>query len=223
MSRAGIPLQEALSRHTDPELWKQMESLKDRAADLTSSHKYWGSRAVRTGNYFDPVIDLEERILFSFLEKLRTGELVAMGYDRSRPLASRSKRIPTALWYTIKPDPRDSSASGGGIELVGVLVTCPTRPTVQAEASCGKWLEERIAKGFIPPSRKKLFEEAQSQFGEELSERAFERLWRSHAPPSWTTGGRKPRRSRSSSNAECTPLGKPTEKPRVSRARTHRT
>lgn len=90
------------------------------------------------------------------------------------------------------PDFTNSSASGGGFEIAGILITSAQPRRVRAEKSCKIWFQKKVAAQDRPISWEAMFKEAQTLFGEGLSEREFKRIRDDHAPPQWKKAGRRP-------------------------------
>jgi hypothetical protein len=66
--------------------------------------------------------EIEARLLSAFLDKLRSGELVAIGVEA--PLRATSRRIVIArhLWESLRPRFRSSWAEGDGLKIIRVEV-----------------------------------------------------------------------------------------------------
>jgi hypothetical protein len=57
-----------------------------------------------------------------FLGRLRSGELVATGYEEPLSLGSERRPVPAALWRSLRPNFKNSTATGAGLKLTGILV-----------------------------------------------------------------------------------------------------
>jgi hypothetical protein len=68
----------------------------------------------------------------------------------------------------------------------------PTQPTISAETCAKKYLKKQVAEGNRLP-RRKHFELAKKECGENLAERGFDRAWKDIAPPDWKKPGRPKR------------------------------
>lgn len=210
MSKKGVPLLEALELYSDPELWNKVNSMKDRGELLALFEERFEGRAIWPADYVAPLSATWNKLEGAFLTALRTGELIATGHDKSRPLRALPMRIPPELWNTLRPNFKESSAAGGGIEIAGVLVRSKEHPTARAAKKCEEWFKRRVAERLKPASRKSMCGEARALFGNGFSERAFDRTWRRFAPENWKKGGRKPQQKRGSVDADCPPFREPT-------------
>ncbi len=57
-----------------------------------------------------------------FLGRLRSGELVATAYEEPLNLGSERKLVPVDLWRALRPHFKNSTATGAGLKLTGILV-----------------------------------------------------------------------------------------------------
>jgi len=190
----GVPLLKALEMYSDRELWEEFEKFRDRGELLEVVYAESGGRAVLPGDYFDPFISAEEKLVSSFKEKLKDCKLVATGIERKKPFSPPS-RIPPALWDTLTPHFRESSASGGGFRFAGILVSPAEEVgTVAMERRLRAWFVGKVASGYRPASFGTTLEDARSELGVDVPERMLRRIWVAQAPPDLKKPGRKPKR-----------------------------
>jgi hypothetical protein len=57
-----------------------------------------------------------------FLGRLRSGELVATGYEEPLSLGSERRPVPADVWRSLRPNFKNSTATGAGLKLAGILV-----------------------------------------------------------------------------------------------------
>ncbi len=196
MSDGGFPLREALKRYSEPEVWAQLEELREQgeALEVLRAHHHGSMSGISEETF--PYLGVEKRLVDSFLRELRDGLLIATGYDDRLPIRQKPAKIPAQLWRSLTPDFRDSTASGSGFTFAGILVQeSPKRRAVKAEEHCRTWLESIAKNATERPQKSCLREEALSRFPG-LKDRAFDRAWSSAVPNSWKAKGRpagKPR------------------------------
>lgn len=86
------------------------------------------------------------KLFWAFMERLRSGELLATGYQAGADLTQeKTIKIPADLWHVLKPNLPHSTASGGGYELVivrveraaGALIEMPNGTQKQGETGSG--------------------------------------------------------------------------------------
>lgn len=140
----GLPLFEAVRTYSDPASWATLESLLPIGLDPPERDKWtphdWPrhdfkimlqlgfvlrgqSSTFRTKN-FEAWLQWGA-LSTAFLKRLQSGELVATGYVASPKLDDPRRTIPADKWAFLKPDFLNSTASGGGVEVVHVLVHPP--------------------------------------------------------------------------------------------------
>jgi hypothetical protein len=74
---------------------------------------------------------LRHQLEGELMEKLRTGELVATGYDSRAVIDAPPNTIPADRWRTLTANYKESSATMGNVVITGIQVL---RPTAQAPA-----------------------------------------------------------------------------------------
>lgn len=193
LSGDGLPLLEALEKYSDPERWRELDSMKDRGRVLALIEANYANLDSIPGGYFDPYLRLWRELEAAFMSKLRSGDLVAYGYERRHGLKGKPHRIVQRLWNTLVPNYDQSSASGGGMVIVGILIRSSETHYARAERECDELLRRKVSEGAAPRKKESLLEEARQKLGATFSERAFIRSWRRHAPDEWKRGGRKPK------------------------------
>jgi len=197
MRKKGVPLGEALREFSGPDEWEELERLgatmrsafnekmeailkRDFSIDQSKSIRYWNAYS-----------ELDRRLTSELLERLKSGELTATGYFKGQPPQAGISLIPSQLWESLKPSFFKSTASGGGVEIVGIRVFENQPQTIKKEKDLQRWFKQKVTSNYRPSSKQKMFAEAQVAFGGELSERALHRTWKNIAPESWKRPGRK--------------------------------
>ncbi len=137
----GLPLFPAIRTFSDPAAWAELEELL--AVKVNQGEKdgwaaqEWARHDLRMmlplGLAF-PDSDSPARLKnlqawhrwvilrTAFHKRLQSGELVARGYVKPAKIDDRRAAIASDKWGFLEPDFRDSAASGGGLEIVDVLV-----------------------------------------------------------------------------------------------------
>ena len=192
MRRKGVPLSEALEKYSPPNLLEDFERYRERGERLELLQEWHGGPITIPSKHYDAFVEAKRNLVTAFLEQLQTGQLVATGHHKDQPLTAAPSRIPAELWLSLIPNFNDSSASGGGFEIAGILITSAQPRRVRAKKSCKKWFLRKVAAGVRPVSWKAMFKEAQAECGEGLSERAFKEIKDAHAPSQWKKPGRRP-------------------------------
>ena len=86
-----------------------------------------GRGRLRQAEADNRLIDASERawhaLYADFLSRLQSGELIASGYRVPVDPEIGRQDIPTDLWTVLRPNVRNSSASGGGCQFVAILVS----------------------------------------------------------------------------------------------------
>jgi hypothetical protein len=78
---------------------------------------------------------LREQLKAELLANLRQGKLVAAGFDARAAIDARPVTVPADRWRVLTPNYVDSSATGPGITIAGILVTEPTATAATAPAT----------------------------------------------------------------------------------------
>jgi hypothetical protein len=68
-------------------------------------------------------VQIREPLQERFMQKLRSGQLVATALELPLKLESRRTPIPAALWRVLEPDFQKSEASGAGLKLITIEVS----------------------------------------------------------------------------------------------------
>ena len=126
----GVPLREALERYADRELLRAF-----REAPAGSSHvsylSTWihgaeasahNARSRQLRGERQQRQRLLHRAIDDLVQRLQSGELEATGMRKPIELASTRTRLQRELWRVLKPDFRNSSASGGDLTVLDILV-----------------------------------------------------------------------------------------------------
>ena len=137
----GLPLFPAIRTFSDPVAWAELENLLSVKVDPAEKGRWtpndWAKHdfsiklllglalpgsgsAVRLKNlqgWHRWVI-----LRTGFHKRLQSGELVARGYVKPAKIDDHHAAIAPDKWGFLEPDFRDSTASGGGLEIVDVLV-----------------------------------------------------------------------------------------------------
>ena len=140
----GLPLFEAIRTYSDPTDWAELENLLSVKVDPGEKDKWapddWKRHDFRIqlslGLAFPgsgapaPPKNLQAwhrwvRLRTAFHRRFQSGEIVATGYVKPANIADNRRVIPADKWGILKPDFRNSTASGGGMEIIHVLVHPP--------------------------------------------------------------------------------------------------
>ena len=140
----GLPLFEAIRTYSDPTDWAEFENLLSVKVDPREKDKWspddWKRHDFRIqlslGLAFPgsgapaPPKNLQAwhhwvRLRTAFHKRFQSGEIVATGYVKPANIADNRRVIPADKWGILKPDFRNSTASGGGMEIIHVIVHPP--------------------------------------------------------------------------------------------------
>jgi hypothetical protein len=84
----------------------------------------WG--AAEQARHDNHLLDRRDRawrnLQQDFLARLRSGELTATGYEEPLSLSTERKQVPADLWRALRPNFKNSTATGAGLKLAGLLV-----------------------------------------------------------------------------------------------------
>ncbi len=114
-----------------------------------------------------------------FTDLLRKGSWHAKGFRAPVEPTARRERIPPEKWEILSIDLDDNSASGGGIEYVGLRffeAKPGAKKTKKAENQCCEWLVE-----VMKAKRRKVLSQLKEEAGQKipgLSDKAFKRAWK---------------------------------------------
>ncbi|HEV8335948.1 MAG TPA: hypothetical protein VGR67_06000, partial [Candidatus Polarisedimenticolia bacterium] len=196
MKKRGIPLGGALRQFSAPDEWEKLEQLRRTMSSAINEKmeailkKDFSIDPSKSLRYMNAYSDLDRRLTSELLEKLKSGELSATGYFKGQPPQAGISLIPSQLWESLKPSFLKSTASGGGVEIVGIRVFENQPQTIKKEKDLQRWFKQKVTSNYRPSSKQRMFAEAQVAFGGELSERALHRTWKNNAPESWKRPGR---------------------------------
>jgi hypothetical protein len=108
-------------------------------ADPDAAHVRWRRADCRVGScrasrHDNHLLDRRDQawrgLQRDFLGRLRCGELVATGYQEPLSLGSERRPVPADLWSSLRPNFKNSTATGAGLKLAGILVrTAEDAPT----------------------------------------------------------------------------------------------
>lgn len=175
MGRSGIPLHEAPEHFFDPEMWARLVQIlgsRQKALDhisnpglptfvqATNPRAFAGSEALglstpRLNEKTTEPYELAYVILRKFMDRLKTGELVATGSYRS---SVEIVPIPATRWRGLWPYITEDRAEGGGQHFVDIFVLIPSKlvsPAQELLDRCISFLKRRSEEG---ESRRKVLE-----------------------------------------------------------------
>jgi len=130
----GYALTDAPKAYSDPDDWHTLERATDAARGLRRTYGVMtvggepiaGWDTLQRAKHKNALIADRERadarVREPFLTKLRTGDLIAMGYQKPLRLDSVPVRIPPDHWRAVAPNFQKSTAKGAGAEYVCVRV-----------------------------------------------------------------------------------------------------
>jgi len=126
----GVPLREALERYADPELlraFREAPAGSSRVSYLSSwihgaDASAHNARSRQLHGQSQQRQRLLDRAIDDLVQRLRSGELIATGMRKPIELTSTRTRLQRELWRVLKPNIRNSSASGGGLTVLDILV-----------------------------------------------------------------------------------------------------
>ena len=135
-NRAGLRLLAAVRRFSDPVAWTEFERLLGLDASAKERARCNASDWVRHDFQVTLKLDAARQRLAEglpalhrwaqlktvFQARLQSGELVATGYVKPARIEDGPIAIPADKWRFLQPDFRNSTAAGGGLEIVSVLV-----------------------------------------------------------------------------------------------------
>ncbi len=140
----GLPLFPAIRTFSDPAAWAELEELLAVKVNLGEKDGWtareWARHDFRmmlplglaplgsdspAGLKNLQALNRWARLKTAFRERLQSGELVATGYVKPVTHDDRRIVIDPDMWGFLEPDFRDSTASGGGMEVIHVAVHPP--------------------------------------------------------------------------------------------------
>lgn len=132
-----LPLFMAMMRFCDVSLGPEMEALfREGATGFTACDGYdWSTEQDRKGARF---LKLQRTLEDQLVEKLRRGELQAVGFDPGQPVNSEALTIPAIRWCELEPHFRKSAAAiGKKLVLTGIRVLPPHEEGDAIKATTG--------------------------------------------------------------------------------------
>jgi len=146
--------------------------------------------------------DRRHRMEAAFTWMLRRGEVIATGYSRHSPLDMPATTIIPDRWRLLEPDFTNSSASGPGGDIAGVLIFERSKPRSQnllaptafSPARLREWYTRYIStneESGTSPSRNEDLAAARALFGNKIPRSALRQLRKDLAPKAWTQHGRR--------------------------------
>jgi hypothetical protein len=146
--------------------------------------------------------DRRFRMEADFTWMLRRGEVIATGYSHNSSLDMPATTIIPDRWRLLEPNFTDSSASGPGGEIAGILVFARPKPKSQnlttltafSSAKLREWYTRYVAtneENRTFPSRDDDLAAAKARFGNKIPRSALRQLRKELAPKTWTQRGRR--------------------------------
>jgi hypothetical protein len=146
--------------------------------------------------------DRRHRMEAEFTWMLRRGEVTATGYSRHSPLDMPATMIIPDRWRLLEPDFTNSSASGPGGDIAGILIFERPKtksqgvnaPTSFSPAKLRDWYTRYVLtneESGTSPSRDEDLAAARAVFGSTIPRSALRQLRKDLAPKTWTHHGRR--------------------------------
>jgi hypothetical protein len=131
----GLPLGEALRAFADPDKWREYEAASVAAAGKVRRRLMyvggepiagWGAaeQARHDNRLLDRRDQIRRALVHDLVARLRSGELIAAGYEEPLSLGSTRRPIAAELWQILRPNFKTSAAAGAGLTISGILVRC---------------------------------------------------------------------------------------------------
>jgi hypothetical protein len=124
-----LPLREAIVAWGEPALQQALQQAIDAAPPGTDGpmiyivgRGYEDERQDRQLAQREAIRQARGALLADFKRRLKTGELVALGWETPLKVEGRRKRISSTLWPMLELDIDNGSAKGFGLDLVDVRV-----------------------------------------------------------------------------------------------------
>jgi len=198
----GVTLEEALLRWGDPAIVAEVSRLAAEGYDIPAFIWTLGPETEcerNVGRYRSLRGKLEEVLHAS----LRSGILVATGYDARAAIDASPVTIPADRWRVLVPDFSASSATVSGLTITGILVfeNAPL-PTMKPNRIPGtvapaklkawyrKWVEQNVGSN-TKPTRDEDWAAAKVALGDGVPRDVIHRLRRELAPDAWRRRGRR--------------------------------
>ncbi len=129
----GLPLSDAIRRFADPDQWRRYDQAATAARGRVRTRLMYvggepiaGWGAAEQARHDNHLLDRRDQtwreLQQDFLGRLRSGELIATGYEEPLSLGSERKLVPVDLWRALRPNFEKSTATGAGLKLSGILV-----------------------------------------------------------------------------------------------------
>ena len=129
----GLPLSDTIRRFADPDKWRRYDQAATAARGRVRTRLMsvggepivgWGAaeQARQDNHLLDRRDQAWRELQRDFLGRLRSGELVATGYEEPLSLGSELRPVPADLWRSLRPNFKNSTATGAGLKLTGILV-----------------------------------------------------------------------------------------------------
>ena len=119
-ANTGLPLSDALRRWSDPDELQEVDHLSQ--YDFAIIHTFANPREDHHVKMRDRYYRLRDALKQAFVERLRSGELIASGYTAPIGLKSRREDIPAQLWELLEPDFEKAEAQAPGLHVVRIEV-----------------------------------------------------------------------------------------------------
>jgi hypothetical protein len=129
----GLPLSDAIRRFADPDKWRRYDQAATAAGGRVRTRLMsvggepiagWG--AAEQARHDNHLLDRRDQawreLQQDFLGRLRSGELVATGYEEPLSLGIERRPVPADVWRSLRPNFKNSTATGAGLKLTGILV-----------------------------------------------------------------------------------------------------
>ncbi len=129
----GLPLSDAIRRFADPDQWRRYDQAATAARGRVRTRLMYvggepiaGWGAAEQARHDNHLLDRRDRawreLQRDFLGRLRSGELVATGFEEPLSLSSERRPVPADVWRSLRPNFKNSTATGAGLRLAGILV-----------------------------------------------------------------------------------------------------
>jgi hypothetical protein len=129
----GLPLSGAIRRFADPDKWRRYDQAATAARGRVRTRLMYvggepiaGWGAAEQARHDNHLLDRRDQawreLQQDFLGRLRSGELVATGYEEPLSLGIERRPVPADVWRSLRPNFKNSTATGAGLKLTGILV-----------------------------------------------------------------------------------------------------
>ncbi|HEX4825247.1 MAG TPA: hypothetical protein VFV19_13155 [Candidatus Polarisedimenticolaceae bacterium] len=127
----------------------------------------------------------------ALLRLLRSGTLVATGFDNRTPASAGPVEVHRMRWQSLSVNLRHGIAAGPGFELTDLRYALAGTPRAQAKRRTTEWVQRLVAVGVQPSRKEKAMADANRELGTNYSRVAFIDAWRKFVPKSWKRSGPK--------------------------------